>query len=492
MQGVSTESAAHLQSLLTALDDIFFEINGNQVFKNVWARHDSMLFMPKESFLGKKVSDVMGPLSGMLADAISRTIATGNQQEIIYPHLDPTVTQWYKVTIRPVIKSPSLDDYILILQVSDVTERIRTEREHAEKTVQLDGLLQNLPIVVFKIKNDGTIMSVAGAGLEQLFPDTAELIGKNVFELFPATTPHLQKVVNGERLRFTTKVGNNGIERYFDSIVFPNSNGDEDNMIGFAMDVTQSKLDEEEIQKNHAELQQQSVNLANLNEFKDKILAIISHDVRSPLNSLAGLLAVPGVFSSEYEGSGIKNTIIEQLNSVESMVSNLLSWAAMSFKDAGEIFEQLSINELLEDNIALLHETASSKNVHVINNLSPDTLVMGNKVQMSIVLRNLLTNAIKFTPANGEVVLTSALEGDYVSVSVIDTGIGMNEAQLKKLFTARHQSTYGTNGEKGTGIGLLLSKEYIERSGGQIQVVSEPFKGSVFTIRLKSASTQAK
>jgi two-component system sensor histidine kinase/response regulator len=111
---------------------------------------------------------------------------------------------------------------------------------------------------------------------------------------------------------------------------------------------------------------------------------------------------------------------------------------------------------------------------------------MGNHSQIRIVLRNLLTNAIKFTPEKGEIILTSGYEDNYVAIAVIDSGIGMDAAQLRNLFTSKHQTTYGTNGERGTGIGLLLSKEFVERSGGQIFVSSEPSKGSTFTIRLRS------
>src|ERR1700743_2853905 len=94
------ELAAHLQSLITSLEDIVFEIDGNHVFKNVWVQDESMLFMPKKAFLGKKVGDVMGPMAALFTGALNEVMETGETREIVYQHLDPTVEQWFKVKIR--------------------------------------------------------------------------------------------------------------------------------------------------------------------------------------------------------------------------------------------------------------------------------------------------------------------------------------------------------------------------------------------------------
>lgn len=115
--------AAHLQSLITATDDIIFEIDGNQVFKNVWVQDEGILFMPKEAFLGKKIGDVMGPLAAVLTTLVSEVVATGEPRELVYKHFDPNINQWYKVRMRPVRKADDLDDYIMVLCIQDITQQ---------------------------------------------------------------------------------------------------------------------------------------------------------------------------------------------------------------------------------------------------------------------------------------------------------------------------------------------------------------------------------
>ncbi len=147
--------------------------------------------------------------------------------------------------------------------------------------------------------------------------------------------------------------------------------------------------------------------------------------------------------------------------------------------------ETLDLFQIVADNINLGTTTASRKKIAVVNNVSPGITAVGDMGQIDIVVRNLLSNALKFTPSGGSITVSAVQLTDTIKLSVADTGRGMDTSQVKKLFTtATDNSTFGTAGEKGIGLGLLLCYEFVKANGGTISVVSEPGKGSAFTIEL--------
>lgn len=123
------ELATHLQALITSLEDIVFELDGNQVFRNVWVHDERILFIPKKDFLGKTVAEVLGPQAGMFTEVLTEVVRTGEPRELVYKHLDEKVDQWFKACIRPVIKSPDPENYILVLSIQDITKSKQDELE---------------------------------------------------------------------------------------------------------------------------------------------------------------------------------------------------------------------------------------------------------------------------------------------------------------------------------------------------------------------------
>lgn len=132
------ELTAHLQSLITSLEDIVFEIDGNQVFKNVWVSDERLLFMPKEAFLGKTITEVMGAGSALFTTPVNEAIETGTVQEITYKHLDEHQDQWFKAKIKPVLKSSVPENYILVLSIQDVTAQKLADMALEEAKLQLE------------------------------------------------------------------------------------------------------------------------------------------------------------------------------------------------------------------------------------------------------------------------------------------------------------------------------------------------------------------
>ncbi len=240
------------------------------------------------------------------------------------------------------------------------------------------------------------------------------------------------------------------------------------------------------ISKQKNEIQLQAANLNELNIFKDKILSILSHDLRSPIVSVRSIVSLldPSLKLPDEDMVYIKEQMSKQLDGMSLLVDNLLQWASVSQTTTKNVAVEVDIFNLVEISITLLQNVASIKNITIINSVSPNTIAMGSYNQINTVIRNLLANAIKYTPDNGCIKLSANKIGGLMHVSIADSGVGMTKEQIESLFTQEKTSTYGTNGEKGIGLGLTICKEFIEANGGNIFISSQPNEGSTFSFTL--------
>jgi signal transduction histidine kinase len=233
----------------------------------------------------------------------------------------------------------------------------------------------------------------------------------------------------------------------------------------------------ETVRKQNEELQQ-------LNATKDKFFSIISHDLKGPLNSLSsfsGLLINHTDSLSKEDIQMLAKDLDKSLKNLFALLENLLDWArsqtgVIEFKP-----EPVNLANLLNENKALLEGQAGTKRIAIQTNYSDNIPVLVHKNSVTTVIRNLVSNAIKFTPEGGTITLQAGIDKGFANVSIIDTGVGMSQEVIAKLFRidTKH-STKGTANEKGTGLGLILCKEFIEKNGGTIGVTSEEGNGSVF------------
>lgn len=238
------------------------------------------------------------------------------------------------------------------------------------------------------------------------------------------------------------------------------------------------------------EIQSQAVHLKQLNDLKTRTFSIISHDLRNPIAALSMLIELMdknlisnGNFFEAMQG------INGQLYSLNTVLENLLIWSKNQMEGREEHNpSKVDLHMLAEQSIALLREGALQKKITLVNDIAQNTAVLADNEHVDIVIRNLVANAIKFTKENGRVTVSSQLQGDRIKVMVKDTGVGMSQATVGRLFSYTETVTnYGTKGEKGTGLGLLICKEFIEKSGGTISVESEEGKGSCFFFDLPKA-----
>lgn len=241
-------------------------------------------------------------------------------------------------------------------------------------------------------------------------------------------------------------------------------------------------------QKNEIELQAEK--LRRLNAFKDTTFSVLSHDLRSPINALTGTMSMldEGIITPD-EFKLYKEELNNKLQSVTLLLDNLLQWAKSQMKGENVLdLEKISVRRKVLKSFAVLKDAAQQKNITLAANFTEQLYVYADRNQVDMVIRNLLSNAIKFTPENGSVNVSAVQQGNEVAISITDTGIGMTKEQAERLFDGNPNiSTHGTDGEKGTGIGLHLSHSFILNNKGRIAVQSHPGKGTTFTITLPAA-----
>ncbi len=249
------------------------------------------------------------------------------------------------------------------------------------------------------------------------------------------------------------------------------------------------------LQAAHARVAQQNVQLQNLNATKDKFFSIISHDLKGPLNSFTSFsrMLIDHTDSlTREEIQMLAREINNNLKNLFTLLENLLEWSRSQTGNIEFRPEPFDLRELLVQNRDLLKAQAANKGITIRYDEGEPCITNAHKHSVNTVIRNLISNAIKFTPSSGAITLSIRREtGDFV-VSIADTGVGMSPETLKKLFRIDTKyTTQGTANEKGTGLGLILCKDFIEKNGGSIGVESHEGKGSVFFFRLPAASGNA-
>lgn len=235
----------------------------------------------------------------------------------------------------------------------------------------------------------------------------------------------------------------------------------------------------------HTMMHQQNQKLQELNATKDKFFSIISHDLKGPLNSLtsfSGLLLNHTDSLSKEEIQMLAKDLDKSVKNLFALLENLLEWSRSQTGNIEFKPEPFDLGAVVEENRALLKAQAQAKHITLVNDSAGAWPVHAHKNSINTVVRNLISNAIKFTPDGGQITAHVKRDNGHVVVSIADNGVGMSAEVMQKLFRieAKH-STKGTADEKGTGLGLILCREFVEKNGGKIWVESEEGKGSVFS-----------
>ena len=235
-------------------------------------------------------------------------------------------------------------------------------------------------------------------------------------------------------------------------------------------------------------LSKQRKDLQDANTFKDKVFSIISHDLKSPISSLAGLLQIMKMKTlNEEERSKAITSLEIALKGTKNLLDNVLAWANKNQKVRKET-QEIELRKLVDEIFEIFQFQAEKKEIVLKNNIEKNFHIVSNKDMLQLVIRNLISNALKFTKKKGTVEVGMRQDFLNVEISVKDSGVGMSKKVVANLFKSnKHNSTRGTENEKGTGLGLILCKEFAEKHNGSLHVRSELKKGTTFTLHLNNA-----
>jgi len=236
------------------------------------------------------------------------------------------------------------------------------------------------------------------------------------------------------------------------------------------------------------ERQQAEAALQQLNDQKDKFFSIIAHDLKGPFNALLGYSSLLSSGISDFNQAQVveySGAVHESAERVFKLLENLLEWSRLQMGRLEFEPGPVDLKEIFDTNLALYAPIAEEKVIRLVGKRRKSLLVFADAHMVDTVVRNLVNNAIKFTPAEGDVILSARRNGKWAEIAVSDTGVGISSDNAARLFQLDEKtSTLGTDGESGTGLGLQLCKELVERQGGQIQVESATGEGSIFRVTL--------
>lgn len=253
----------------------------------------------------------------------------------------------------------------------------------------------------------------------------------------------------------------------------------------------QKKLNKELKDKSKA-VTQREAQLHEINKTNTKLFSIIGHDLRGPIGGLQSILKMftEGDISTKELISFIPK-LKTDVDNISFTLNNLLSWGLNQLNGVVTKPKRFSLSYLVNNNIKLLSEISQSKSIKIINQLPENPRIWADNNQIDIVIRNILSNAIKFTPENGLITIEAEEKGDMWQISIRDTGVGMTAEVQRTIFRdSSNITTYGTNNEKGTGLGLSLCKEMVHKNNGEIWVESIPRKGTTFYFTLPKAQNR--
>jgi len=363
----------------------------------------------------------------------------------------------------------------------------RKQAQHAlnESEIKYKNLVENSSIGVFQTKINGDIIYVNNAMVKIMDYDSVE-------QLKSVSSPMLYKDAN-QRHFLIGQLFEYGVVKDYEVTVITHSGAEKtllvsnklagDTIDGTAFDITERKLAEAEIKLKNEKLQM-------LNATKDKFFSIIAHDLKSPFNAIMGFseILVEQVNEEKYSGVAKYSKIIHSSSQrALDLLTNLMDWARSQTGRMEFIPEYFELVDFINDIIPIFTDIAGQKSITIFTDVPPNAPIFADQAMISTVFRNLISNAIKFTKPGGEIIIPATENQTEIVVSVKDNGVGIPRDMIGKLFRIdENYTTSGTNNERGTGLGLILCKEFIEKHGGKIWVESDEGKGSCFTFAIKN------
>ncbi len=372
---------------------------------------------------------------------------------------------------------------LLFSIIHDITERVRIENALNESWEKYKLLFNAASDPILIVDFEGHIIDVNDMAITEYGYSRAEFLLLNVRDLDDPehrnlVNQRIEKAVGDGFILFETihqRKDGSHLYSFINSrkIVYTGR----DALYCVCRNITERKQAELMLEEKKQELQ-------NINNQKDKFFSILAHDLRSPFNSVLGLVELlqASLQENNIEELGEHVEMIAQAaTKATNLLNNLMEWART--QTGRIIFSPIEYDlvDQLDHVVNFYLAIAEQKGIKIVAIKPAIILIMADRDMLATVLRNLISNAIKFTCSGGNITIKAEIENGAAVVKIIDTGVGIPEASLEKLFRIDSKcSTVGTNKEQGTGLGLILCKEFVVKNGGTIGVTSQPGKGSEF------------
>ena len=396
-----------------------------------------------------------------------------------YLHKNGTII-WASL-VSSLIKSDNSASF-LITQITDITDKKNTENELRK----LSLAIEQSPDTIIITDTDGNIEYANPKTVEITGYTFEELRGKNPRILKSGeTSPDEYKILwrtikSGKQWTGTFHNKKKDGSLYWESAsVAPilDAKGNITNYLAIKEDITEQKKAQDELVASEAKLKE-------ANATKDKLFSIIAHDLRGPIGNFQPVLELLTTEEDldEADRRALMEGLLQGSKTAFDLLENLLSWAKSQSNRIELKSIYFDVNELIKHNVDLLKPIANQKEIKIEIKADDGLTVFADQDSINLVIRNLLSNAIKFTHNQGAITILAHDSGTRIEVVVEDNGVGINQEVMAKLFSINSSHTSsGTNQEKGSGLGLVLCKDFVEKNGGEIRVESVLGEGSRFS-----------
>ncbi len=380
--------------------------------------------------------------------------------------------------------------------ITDQNFEIREQRNELKTQYRfLQILLDDIPNPIFYKNRNGVYIGCNKAFKSFFGRKEEDIIGRTEYDFFSSdladfyTEQDRELMASGGIEHYEAKVMNKDGDLHdiiYNKTVFYDLEGRVAGIIGVMEDITK-------VRKAHKALEESEHNLMEANVAKDKFFSIIAHALKNPLNALlltSEFLSQKITTLPPQKQQSMIDNMTDSTKRLSNLLEDLLTWARTQVGKMPFFPEQIDLFKIAEECLELYETNIQDKQLEVINLLEEGDYAFADKNMVRTIIRNLVSNAIKFTHREGKITISRMESEDYIEVIVEDTGVGIYKDDLDNLFRIdSHFTTRGTENESGTGLGLLLCKEFAEKNRGRLAVESEEDKGSRFFVILPRRET---